>query len=235
MFKLNKEDSGNKSFSFFTYIIFIAIFVYIVFKLINIHSSGYITVFNTEEREIKTVVIDAGHGGVDAGKVSGNVLEKDINLSIALILKEELDNLGYNTVMTRVDDDMPSNKQDEMWKRQKIANESDGDIFVSIHQNSSNSSNAKGFQVYYFAKSEESLKLANFIYDSIKNTVNPSTRFEPIENTDYYVLRTTKMPAVLVECGFLSNEGERWLLTTKEYQEKMAIGIAKGIDDYFNR
>ncbi len=192
------------------------------------------TVANIDEKT-PTVVIDAGHGGSDAGKVAGKIMEKDINLQISILLEQELKKMGYNTVMIRTDDNMPKNKQDEMWLRQKRANESDGDIFVSIHQNSSKSYGAKGFQVYYFKKSEKSKSLATDIYNSIKASVNQSTKFEPLENTNYYVLRTTKMPAVLVECGFLSNEGERWLLTTKEYQVKMAYGIAKGIDDYFQK
>ncbi len=233
MLKLNKEDSAKKSFSFFIYIIFLSIFIYIVFKLINIHSGNYVTVFNTEGSEIKTVVIDAGHGGVDAGKVAGKVFEKDINLQIAKRLESRLKALGFKTVMIRENDEMPSNKQDEMWLRQKRANATEGDIFVSVHQNSSTSYSAKGFQIYYFKKSEESKKLADSIYNSVKINVNQSTKFEPIENTDYYVLRATKMPAVLIECGFLSNEGERWLLTTPDYQEKMAWGIAQGIKDYF--
>ncbi len=187
----------------------------------------------TNNKKVKTVVIDAGHGGADAGKVAGKIKEKDINLQISLLLDKELKKLGYNTVLIRDNDEMPSNKQDEMWLRQKRANASEGDIFVSIHQNSSRSYGAKGFQVYYFKKSEKSKNLATYIYKSIKNSVNQSTKFEPLENTDYYVLRTTKMPAVLVECGFLSNEGERWLLTTKEYQLKMAYGIANGINNYF--
>lgn len=197
-------------------------------------SNDILPVATTDNKKVKTVVIDAGHGGVDAGKVAGKIKEKDINLQIALKLDKELKKLGYNTVLTRVDDNMPNNKQDEMWKRQTIANKSEGDIFVSIHQNSSQSASAKGFQVYYFAKSEKSKSLATSIYNSIKNNVNQSTKFEPLENTDYYVLRTTKMPAVLVECGFLSNEGERWLLTTEDYQLKMAQGIANGIDNYFS-
>ncbi len=212
-------------------IIFALMFVGFVFvKFENIKTvptnGGY-------EDEVHTVVIDAGHGGSDAGKVAGKIYEKDINLQIALLLDEKLRNMGYNTVLIRDNDEMPSNKQDEMWLRQKRANGSEGDIFVSIHQNSSSSGSAKGFQVYFFAKSEESRRLAYSIFNVVKRDVNQSTKFEPLENTDYYVLRTTKMPAVLVECGFLSNEGERWLLTTKEYQEKMANGIANGIDAYF--
>lgn len=181
----------------------------------------------------RTVVIDAGHGGSDAGKVSGKVYEKDINLQISIKLKSRLEDIGYNVIMIREDDEMPKNKQDEMWLRQKRANATNGDVFVSIHQNSSTNSGAKGFQIYYFKKSEKSKKLADAIYNSVKASVNQSTKFEPIENTNYYVLRTTKMPAVLVECGFLSNEGEKWLLTTPEYQSKMVWGIADGIDNYF--
>lgn len=213
-------------------LIFLAVFcTYMVFvKIININSKTINTMATTNH----SVIIDAGHGGADPGKVAGGIHEKDINLSIAKEVEKELINRGYTVIMTREDDVMPSNKQDEMYKRKKIANGSEGDIFVSIHQNSAGQSGAKGFQVYYFHKSEESLKLANSIYQKIKEEVNPSTKFKPIGNNDYYVLRQTKMPAVLVECGFLTNSGERWLLTTKEYQQKMAKGIANGVDDYFS-
>ncbi len=217
------------------YIFFVISIMITYFLLTRIISNNKTMMASSiEDKGVYTVIIDAGHGGTDAGKVAGKVLEKDINLEIAKRLEARLKTLGYRTVMIRDDDEMPNNKQDEMWLRQKRANATDGDIFVSIHQNSSNSASAKGFQVYYFKKSEKSNALANAIYNSIKVNVNQSTKFEPIENSDYYVLRTTKMPAVLVECGFLSNEGERWLLTTADYQEKMAWGIAKGIEDYFN-
>ncbi len=198
-----------------------------------VYTKGTVHTLSNTEKEVHTVIIDAGHGGSDAGKVAGKVYEKDINLQIAKRLETRLRAIGYDVIMIRENDEMPKNKQDEMWLRQKRANATEGDVFVSIHQNSSKSYGAKGFQIYFFKKSEKSKKLAYDIYNSVKVNVNQSTKFEPIENTNYYVLRTTKMPAVLVECGFLSNEGERWLLTTAEYQEKMAWGIAKGIDDYF--
>ncbi len=214
------------------YLLIILLFVFTYFIIAK--TNGTAMVSNTlEDSPKKTVIIDAGHGGSDAGKVAGKIYEKNINLQIAKRLEARLTSLGYNVIMIRENDEMPKNKQDEMWLRQKRANATDGDIFVSIHQNSSRSYSAKGFQVYYFKKSEKSKKLAYDIYNSVKVNVNQSTKFEPIENSDYYVLRTTKMPAVLVECGFLSNEGERWLLTTADYQEKMAWAIAKGIDDYF--
>lgn len=211
----------------------LAIFcTYMVFmKVINTNSKTV----NTMATKKHSVIIDAGHGGADPGKVAGGIHEKNINLSIAKEVEKELINRGYTVIMTREDDVMPSNKQDEMYKRKKVANGSEGDIFISIHQNSSGQSGAKGFQVYYFHKSEESLKLANSIYQKIKEEVNPSTKFKPIGNNDYYVLRQTKMPAVLVECGFLTNSGERWLLTTKEYQQKMAKGISNGVDEYFSK
>lgn len=180
-----------------------------------------------------TVIVDAGHGGSDPGKVAGKIKEKDINLEIAKKVQTELLNLGYEVIMTREDDTMPKNKQDEMYKRKTTANSSGGDIFISIHQNSSSNYGAKGFQIYYFHKSEESERLAYDIFNKIKENVNPSTKFEPIENTDYYVLRQTKMPAVLVECGFLTNEGDRWLMQTEEFQNKMAFSIAQGVQTYF--
>ncbi len=166
--------------------------------------------------------------------VAGDIYEKDINLAIAKNLEQMLLNNGYNVVMTRAaDDDLPVKKQDAMYKRKVIANESGGDIFVSIHQNSSSSTSATGAQVYYFGKSEQSMNLAKSVFNQIKNIANPSSKFDPMENDSYYVLKQTKMPAILVECGFMSNSGERWKLTTEDYQKLMAEAIYYGIDDYF--
>lgn len=212
------------------YILIIMIGVLLFFFTYTVLSNKTVT---TMYQNKKTVILDAGHGGADPGKVAGGIYEKDINLEITKQVKIELEALGYNVIMTREDDEMPKNKQDEMYKRKTIANSSDGDIFVSIHQNSSGNSSAKGFQVYYFHKSEESKRLADTVYSKIKEEVNPSTKFTPIGNNNYYVLRQTSMPAVLIECGFLTNSGERWLLTTKDYQKKMAKGIANGVDSYF--
>jgi len=183
----------------------------------------------------KIIVVDAGHGGWDPGMVSGKVEEKGINLSIAKKLQVFLEQGGATVIITRLDDsDLAKNKAGDMHVRRLIANTSSADIFVSIHQNSYHKDSVKGFQAFYFNESDNSMKLANCIQDSLKEFVNPSNRLGARANKNYYVLKQTQMPAVLVECGFLTNYNERNKLTSNEYQEKIAWGIYLGIVNYFN-
>lgn len=183
----------------------------------------------------KIVVIDAGHGGADPGKVSGSVLEKDINLRIALKLQAYLEEGGATVLVTRIDDsDLADSKSGDMSRRKLTANTSKADIFVSVHQNSYNSASVHGAQVFYFNESDNSKKLAQSIQTQLKDFVDPYNKFLPKANSNYYVLRQTAMPAVIVECGFLSNSGERYKLTQDDYQEKIAWAIYAGIVDYFN-
>ena len=183
----------------------------------------------------KIIVIDAGHGGWDPGMVSGKVEEKDINLSIAKKLQTFLEQGGATVIVTRLDDTaLGTRKTSDMHARRVTANTSKADIFVSIHQNSYNSANVKGFQAFYFNESDNSKKLAACIQNRLKEFVNPNNKLGSRANKNYFVLKQTEMPAVLVECGFLTNYNERTKLTTEEYQEKIAWGIYLGIVDYFN-
>jgi len=183
----------------------------------------------------KIIVLDAGHGGWDPGMVSGKVEEKHINLSIAQKLQTFLEQGGATVIITRIDDsDLANSKAGDMNARRLIANTSHADIFVSIHQNAYASSNVKGAQVFYFNESDNSQKLANLVQDRIKEFVDAGNKLKPRPNSNYYVLKQTEMPAVLVECGFLTNYNDRQKLTSEAYQNKMAWGIYLGIVDYFN-
>lgn len=183
----------------------------------------------------KIIVIDAGHGGGDPGMVSGKVLEKDINLSITKKLQTYLEEGGATVLVTRLDDSsLADSKSGDMNRRKLTANTSKADIFVSIHQNSYTSASVRGAQVFYFNESDNSKKLAACIQKQLKDFVDPSNKFQPKPNSNYYVLRQTAMPAVIVECGFLSNGAERKKLTQEEYQEKIAWAVYAGIVDYFN-
>ncbi|MCL2204092.1 MAG: N-acetylmuramoyl-L-alanine amidase [Defluviitaleaceae bacterium] len=182
----------------------------------------------------RVVVVDAGHGGWDPGMVSGKVDEKDINLKIAHKLQAYLELGGATVIITRLDDsDLSKSKSGDMAVRRLIANTSKADIFVSIHQNAFGNSSVRGAQVFYFNESDNSKKLANAIQEQIKEFANPSNRFQARANSNYFVLKQTEMPAVLVECGFLTNPGEKSRLLTEAYQEKIAWGIYMGIVDYF--
>jgi len=182
----------------------------------------------------KIIVVDAGHGGFDPGMVSNKVEEKHINLSIAKKLQVFLEQGGATVFLTRVEDAaLSSGKSGDMNARRLIANTSHADIFVSIHQNSYASANVKGAQVFFFNESDNSEKLAICIQTKIKEFADASNKFKAKANKNYYVLKQTEMPAVLVECGFLTNYNDRQKLTSDEYQEKMAWAIYLGIVDYF--
>ena len=183
----------------------------------------------------KVIVLDAGHGGWDPGMVSNKIEEKHINLSIVKKLQTFLEQGGATVIVTRIDDDdLAKNKSGDMNARRLIANTSHADIFVSIHQNAYSSASVKGAQVFFFNESDNSQKLATHIQDRIKEFVEPGNKFKTKANSNYYVLKQTTMPAVLVECGFLTNYNDRQKLISDEYQEKMAWGIYLGIVDYFN-
>lgn len=184
----------------------------------------------------KCIVIDAGHGGFDPGKVaSDGVNEKNINLAIASKLSTFLEEGGAVIRNTRIEDSsLSESKRQDLKSRAEIANNSKADIFVSIHQNSFPKSSVKGAQVFYYKGSEEGKKLAGFIQSRLKEVVDIDNSRIAKANDSYYVLKQIKIPSVIVECGFLSNGVEHNKLMRSEYQEKLAWAIYMGILDYFN-
>jgi len=183
----------------------------------------------------KIIVVDAGHGGRDPGAFSGNVKEKTINLGIALKLQTFLEQGGATVLVTRIDDEhLNEKKSRDMARRRVIANSSKADIFVSIHQNSYDDPKVHGAQVFFFNESDNSKKLAVHIQDHLREFVDPGNKLQAKSNKNYFVLKQTVMPAVLVECGFLTNYSERCKLQKEDYQEKIAWAIYLGIVDYFN-
>lgn len=184
-----------------------------------------------------TIVLDAGHGGWDPGKTGERgANEKDLNLAVAEKLAEYLELGGANVILTRSSDDaLGSGKKGDMAERKRIANESHADALVSIHQNAFPSAKAKGAQVFYHKSSEKGKVLAECVQESLRNRVDGSNRRQVKENKSYYILRTTEIPAVIVECGFLSNAEEEKLLNDTGYQEKLAWAIYCGVLDYFEK
>lgn len=209
----------------------------------------FITYFNYANSAVNTfalstasrvIVIDPGHGGFDPGKVGiTGVHEKEINLKIGLKVRDYLEQSGAYVIMTRTEDvDLDGNdekqlKKMDMHNRKEKINNSNGDILVSIHQNAFPQPKVKGAQVFYHGSSDEGKDLANYIQQAIKTYADSSNQRIPKQNADYYVLRTTKIPAVIVECGFLTNPEEEAKLNTDEYQEAIAWAIYIGIIDYF--
>ncbi|ROR25702.1 N-acetylmuramoyl-L-alanine amidase [Mobilisporobacter senegalensis] len=182
------------------------------------------------------VLIDAGHGGRDPGKIGvNNVLEKDINLAIAMKLKSFLELNDIEVVMTRTEDmghysESDSNKKmADLRKRISMMDESNPIIAVSIHQNSFEQKKYKGAQVFYHSKSTEGKALAEIVQAQIKETVKDDNTRKAKANSDYYLLKKSSCPLIIVECGFLSNDQEAELLANEVYQEKMAWAIHLGI------
>ena len=215
-----------------------------IFVLLVIIVSGlYFTIQkqNTVETMLpvnsKVIILDAGHGGWDPGKTgTQGDNEKIINLKIDKKLKQYLEQGGAVVYMTRNSDEaLGEKKGEDMKERKRIANESEGDIFISIHQNAFPKGSAKGAQVFYHKQSQEGKKLAEEIQKSLKKYVDDENIREVKENTNYYILKKTELPSALVECGFLSNLEEEKKLNTEEYQQKVAWAIYVGIMNYFEQ
>ena len=177
-----------------------------------------------------TVVLDPGHGGLDNGCARGGVQEKDINLSISLKVQQQLQQMGYQVVMTRNTDEALS-----LGERIQTAEEARGDIYVSIHQNSSDLYRVNGLEIYYSAQNAQadSKRLAELIHKDVLLDTGVKAR-SIFEWENIRVIREVSMPSCLIETGFLTNGAERRKLADPSYQQSLANGIAKGIDQYFN-
>ncbi len=200
---------------------------------------------SAENVTLPVVVIDAGHGGEDSGAVANGLLEKDINLSIALMLRDMLTAGGYQVVMTR-DTDISifdssasttrEKKVSDLKNRTKIINNSKNQILVSIHQNKFEQSQYFGTQMFYSKNNPKSAVLADELRKSVTGLLQPDNKRElKPADSNIYILDQAQVPAVIVECGFLSNEEEAKKLSDKDYQQKMAFAICGGIMGYTNR
>lgn len=178
----------------------------------------------------KTVVIDAGHGGIDGG-VSGvntGVTESEINLALSKSLAHFFERNGYEVVLTRTGDDglydenAKSKKLSDMQARRDVINSAKPDLVISVHQNYYPLSSVKGAQVFYNGSSEKGKEVA----ERIQSSLNDSLGCDRVSKSgDYYLVNCTQYLSVLVECGFLSNPTEEKLLTDASYQEKVAYAI----------
>lgn len=185
------------------------------------------------------IVIDAGHGGIDPGKIGiNNAKEKDINLEIALKLKDKLESNNIDVVMTRLDDvglyseSSPNKKVEDMQNRCALISEVKPIFTVSIHQNSYITEEIKGAQVFYYGQSEVGKELAETIQSSLIANADPDNTRSAKANESYYLLKKTDSPTVIVECGFLSNSAEANLLITSEYQDVLVSAIYQGIHNF---
>lgn len=186
-----------------------------------------------------TIVIDAGHGGNDPGKIGVNKAEeKDINLVIAKELCKLLKKKGVTVVMTREEDkglystDSNNKKVEDMRRRCEIIDEVQPVCTISIHQNSYHEEYVKGAQVFYYEHSQEGKLIAECLQESLVEGLDKTNHRKAKANSSYYLLKKTTSPTVIVECGFLSNWEEAKLLVTKKYQKKVAQAVCDGIIEY---
>lgn len=198
---------------------------------------------NSQSKKDYIIVIDAGHGGEDGGAVGvSGKLEKDINLSIARKLKVFLDLSGYEVVMTRNDDKLlykegqeSRKKFNDLNNRKEIVNSIENAILVSIHQNKFPIEKYNGLQVYYSPNDEASETLANLIQDNTKDFLqNDNNRETKQAGKNIFILKNVTCPAVLVECGFLSNRKEEANLCNSDYQKTLAYIIFLSLTEFIN-
>lgn len=194
-----------------------------------------------KEEAVRCVIIDAGHGAADSGKIGINkALEKDLNLQIAKKVQKLLEAQDIKVLMTREDDTgfypkTGSNKKvQDMKRRVEFINEEKPDITVSIHQNSYEEESIYGAQVFYYKESANGKTAAEIMQDQLIQTLDKENRRQAKNNSSYYLLKKTETPIIIVECGFLSNRKEAELLVNDEYQEKVAWAIHLGILRYLN-
>ncbi len=192
----------------------------------------------------KVIVLDAGHGGFDAGATANGVTEKDINLEVALQLREYLEQGGAVVLLTRAADESTalegksgvSAKKSDLSERKKLAESSEADIFISIHMNKFPQSQYHGAQVFYSETPKEGKMLGEAIQQGIKDVVqDDNKRVTKKIDGGVFLLKNTTIPSVIVECGFLSNPQEASLLQSEDYRQKLAWGIYLGITRYFNQ
>lgn len=191
----------------------------------------------------KTIIVDAGHGGEDGGAIGlDGTVEKDINLDIALKLEKLLKFYGFNVIMTRTQDIMTCDEGLDSLRKRKVSDihnrfdliqKNPDAVFISVHQNKFEDSSQHGTQVFYSANDEESKLLAEAIQTSIVASLQPKNdRVVKKSGSGIYLLYHAKIPAVLVECGFISNLDELKKLKDDSYRMKLAILIADGLIKY---
>ena len=184
----------------------------------------------------KIITIDAGHGGRDSGTSYGNLYEKDLNLEISKVLKKVLMRNGATVYMIRNDDsDLSSRfdsakKRGDLYRRILKIQENKSDLYLSIHINYHYYSSVRGAEVLYHSINPNNLVLAKSIMEEFKKDLKTDRK---VIKTNLYLYSNTRVPGVLIECGFISNPNERYLLQKESYQERIANSITKGVTTYF--
>ncbi len=226
------------------YMSFVPVYMVVlaVFMALAIWGSKAVTAISASApiSDRKTVIIDAGHGGVDGGATScTGVLESQINLEIALKLDDLMHFLGINTQMIRTTDcsiytegeTIAQKKVSDLKERVKIVNNIDNGLLVSIHQNHFSDDKYSGAQVFY-AETEGSKELAGNLQKALIQTVNPGSRRATKKADSVYLMQHIQCTGILLECGFLSNSNEEYLLRDDGYQKRICSVIASTVSNH---
>ena len=215
-------------------VLFVLLCLIVIFCLVGI----FFAVKKVDAKKyIYTIVIDAGHGGIDGGSVGvSKTVEKDINLQYAKTLEKMCEEFGFRVVMTRTTDGglyspfSVNKKKDDMKKRKEIIEKACPDVVVSIHMNSTTYSSSRGAQVFYNDENENSKLLAKSIQQQfVDKLIKPR---KTAQSGDFFITSCTNFPSVIVECGFLSNREEENLLLTNDYKNNVCYSILCGILAY---
>lgn len=184
----------------------------------------------------RVIFIDAGHGGRDSGTTYGKLLEKDINLEISKVLEKELVSKGAIVYMTRDEDEDLSSKWDEkkkrgdLYRRLLLYKKYNAELYLSIHLNYGSNPKWSGAEVLYHPINPLNEKLGTILMKNFKNDFGTK---RTLKKTDLYMYKNTTIPGVLIECGFLSNANERYLLQKEDYQKKIAKTISDSVIEFF--
>ncbi len=218
--------------------------LYIVcFVFVFICSAGIIIANATLKHRVITVIVDAGHGEPDGGAVGvSGIVEKDVNLQIAKKTEEVLEGKGFNVIMTRTGDSgifdknsetIRDKKKSDMKERLSIMTDSGADLFLSIHMNSFESKSAHGLNVFFTEEFPEIRSLAESIQVRISEITCAETHAVKSADNRLYLMKNPPIPAILAECGFLSNPEEEKKLVNEDYQSRIAWAMAEAIEDYY--
>ena len=214
--------------------------IYLIIILLLICTFNIINIKASElSLKNKIIYLDPGHGGTDPGSIYKDTYEKDINLSICIKLKENLEKMGAKVYLTRDGDyDLSTpytstRKKSDLNNRVRLINDSNADLYISIHLNATNSKIWHGAQVFYDDVNSSNKKIAEIMQEELKKNLNTDREISEISNM--LLNRKVTIPGVLIEVGFLSNDNDRYLLKKENYQSKISKIIVNGIIKYFNK
>ncbi|MDP4133813.1 MAG: N-acetylmuramoyl-L-alanine amidase [Bacillota bacterium] len=221
-------------------LIFIVMLMIVVYLTVTLYQRDFRSAFSGDTA--KNIVIDPGHGEPDGGAVGYNgTEEQEINLIIAQKLNAKLDKMCYNTRMTRDTEEgiysegstIKEKKVSDMHNRESIMNDENTGIFVSVHLNIYSDKSSHGAQVFYSVNDDDSKALGESIQAELLRADPTNSRVAKSAGSSIYLMKKAKVPAVIVECGFISNPHEECILCTNDYQVRIATAIARGIDLYY--